>query len=76
MSQFEEYRGTPLPPHIVRQIRRLKRSGFSIRQIARASGVSIWTVHKYTTVHPIGFPHHPELNVSPAVLRGGTAGKT
>lgn len=58
MSQLEEYRGKPLPVHLIKQIRRLKRQGQSVRRIAYLAGVSVWTVHKYTTTFPAGYPHH------------------
>jgi len=44
----EEYRGRVLPDVLIRQIRRLRRQGMSIRKIAYAVGVSVWSVHKYT----------------------------
>ena len=42
-----EHRGRPLPDFLVRQIRRLRRAGRSIRDIARLVGVSPTTVQKH-----------------------------
>lgn len=56
--QLEEYRGRPLPPRLIDAIRRRRRDGLTIRVIAYHVGVSVWTVHKYTTTHPTGYPHH------------------
>ena len=42
-----EKRGRPLPEHLIRQIRRLRKSGRSIRSIAKLVGVSATTVQKH-----------------------------
>lgn len=42
-----ELRGRPLPEHLIRQIRRMRRSNTSIRDIAKMTGVSSKTVMKY-----------------------------
>lgn len=48
-----EHRGNPLPEEIVRQIRRLRREGLSIRAIQRASGASKTAVEKYCKGLPL-----------------------
>lgn len=48
-----EHRGNPLPEEKVRQIRRLRREGLSIRAIQRASGASKWVVEKYCKGLPV-----------------------
>ena len=61
MAQPTEYRGRPLPPEIIRQVRRMRRSGLTFRAIARSAGVCVETVWKYVVIYPVGYPHHPEL---------------
>lgn len=43
-----EYRGKPLPADVIRQLRRLRIAGHSIRTTARISGIGKDAVHKYT----------------------------
>jgi transposase len=42
-----ERRGNNLPDHLIVSIRKLRRLGRSMREIASAIGVSLWTVQKY-----------------------------
>ncbi len=48
---MSEKRGKPLPDHLIASIRRLRRQGFSIREIARVVGVCTRTVQKYLGDH-------------------------
>lgn len=41
--------GSPLPEHLINQLRRLRRQHYSIRRIAKLAGVSKTTVEKYTS---------------------------
>lgn len=43
-----EHRGKPLPADIIRQLRRLRIAGHSIRMVSRISGIGKDAVHKYT----------------------------
>lgn len=44
---LDEHRGKPLPDYLIRQIRRFRRDGISVRQTALLCGVDKATVLKY-----------------------------
>lgn len=56
-------KNTATEQHVIDQIRRLAREGYTVRQIARISGKSINTVSRYKDWTPPAVP-------APAPLRG------
>ena len=49
---MSERRGNPLPPHLIKQLRRLRREGKSFREIVRITGVAKSTIEHYVHSDP------------------------
>ena len=45
--------GKELPEHMIKTIRRLTREGYSVRNIAKLTGVSTFSVQKYQRIKPV-----------------------